>query len=192
MTPFAFTSFPVLETGRLRLRRILPADADAWLAVWNHPDVMRHLIDFQQPTTDLDEVNSLIQWADDILKNQSGMRWAVTLKPDATLIGSCGFHLYSRANRCAEIGYELHHDYWRRGIMLEALSDLLRFGFEAMQLHRIEANVTVGNEASAGLLRRLGFKQEGTWRDKVYSRGRFHDLWQFSLLEQDWRATAPR
>lgn len=70
--------------------------------------------------------------------------------------------------------------------MLEAVSAMLRFGFDQMNLHRIEANVTVGNEASASLLCRLGFKLEGTWRDKVYARGQFYDLWQFSLLEDEY------
>lgn len=106
-----FHAFPELETERLRLRRILPEDAEAWLAVWDHPDVMRYLIDFDQGTTDLADVNEIIDWADGIFSRQTGMRWAITLKPDDRMIGSCGYHLYSSANRCAEIGYELHYDY---------------------------------------------------------------------------------
>ncbi len=187
MTPFDFVTFPELETERLLLRRITPHDADAWLAAWNHPDVMRYLVDFEHTTTDLEEVKEIIQWADDIFAQKSGLRWAVALKPASTMIGSCGFHLYSRTNRLAEIGYELHHEYWRRGIMTEALEAVLRFGFDRLDLHRIEANVTVGNEASAGLLRSLGFADEGTWRDKVYARNQFYDLWQFSILEDEVR-----
>ncbi len=186
---FDFERFPTLETDRLRLRRITAADAEAWLAVWNHPAVMRYLIDFDRDSTDLDEVRGIVDWADQVFADHTGIRWAISLKPDATMIGSCGFHLYSQAHRCAEIGYELHRNYWRRGLMTEALRALLRFGFHDMNLHRIEANVTVGNEASAGLLRSLGFCQEGTWRDKVYARGQFHDLWQFGLLEDEYTRT---
>jgi ribosomal-protein-alanine N-acetyltransferase len=183
MTDSIFDSFPILETPRLRLRQIAKSDAAAWLAVWNHPEVMQFLVDFEEPQTDISEVHGLIAWADGMYLQETGLRWAITRKPDDTLIGTCGFHLYSSRNRCAEIGYELHHDYWRQGVMAEAVSAMLRFGFGPMNLHRIEANVTVGNEASAGLLRSLGFTMEGTWRDKVYARGRFHDLWQFGLLE---------
>ena len=64
LTTFTFEIFPVLETDRLRLRRITANDADAWLDVWNHPDVMRYLVDFEHTTTDLQEVNEIIQWAD--------------------------------------------------------------------------------------------------------------------------------
>jgi ribosomal-protein-alanine N-acetyltransferase len=186
LNTFAFETFPELETEHLRLRRILPDDVEAWLAVFNHPNVLRFLIDFEQSWTENDEVNSIIQWADAIFAQKTGFRWAITRKPDNRMIGSCGFHLYSPTNRCAEIGYELHHDYWRQGIMTEALTTMIRFGFRQLNLHRIEANVTAGNEASAGLLRRLGFTMEGTWRDKVYARGQFHDLWQFSLLKHEY------
>jgi ribosomal-protein-alanine N-acetyltransferase len=70
--------------------------------------------------------------------------------------------------------------------MAEAVAVAVRFGFLRLRLHRIEANVTAGNAASAGLLKRLGFTLEGTWRDKVYARGQFHDLWQFGLLENEY------
>ena len=102
------------------------------------------------------------------------------------MIGSCGFHDYKPSHRSAEIGYELHHDYWRKGIMTEAVSELLRFCFNDLNLHRVSANVTVGNEASAGLLKSLGFTHEGTWRDCVFWRGAFHSLWQFGLLEGEY------
>jgi RimJ/RimL family protein N-acetyltransferase len=187
MTEFDFTVFPELGTERLHLRRIKQADTEAWLAVFNHPEVMRYLTDFGHSTTNLNEVESIIKWTDDIFTQQTGIRWAITLKPDSRMIGSCGFHLYKRRDRCAEIGYELQHDYWRQGIMSEALSAVLEFGFKQMQLHRAEANVTEGNQPSGGLLRRLGFKLEGTWRDKVFARGQFHNLWQFGLLENEYR-----
>ena len=76
------------------------------------------------------EVNEIIQWTGDIFANRTGLRWAITHKPATTMIGSCGYHLYQPAHRCAEIGYELHHDYWRRGLTREALTAMLRFGFD--------------------------------------------------------------
>ena len=147
---------------------------------------MRYLIDFET-APDEGAVWSIIEWANEIYAQQSGIRWAVTLKPDSTMIGSCGFHLYNPANRWLEIGYELHPDYWRQGLMSEAVSAVLRFCFDRLRVHRIEANVTVGNAASAGLLRHLGFVLEGTWRERVFWRGQFHSLWQFSILEAEYR-----
>lgn len=187
MSMYDFEVYPVLETERLILREIRPDDAVAWQDVFNHPDVMRYLIDFDTGETDLNEVGDIIKWAQDIFKAKSGFRLAITCKPDDVMIGSCGFHVYEKQHRSAEMGYELHRNFWRQGLMREAVMALLTFGFEAMNLHRIAADVTEGNMASAGLLKNVGFTQEGTWHDKVFSRGQFYDLWQFSMLEDKFR-----
>ena len=189
MAGFDFEETPVLCTARLRLRRIVPADLHAWAEIWNNPQVMRHLIDFDSVPSD-SEVWSIIEWADRIFREKTGIRWAITLPPSERMIGSCGFHLYDARHRWLEIGYELHNGYWRQGIMREAVAALLQFCFDRLDAHRVEANVTVGNEASAALLRRLGFTHEGTWRERVFSRGSFHSLWQFGLLEQEYSGNA--
>jgi len=183
---FDFGTVPILETERLLLRRIRADDLSAWLDIWNHPDVRRYLIDFET-APDEAEVGSIIEWADEIFERKTGIRWAVTLKPDDRMIGSCGFHLYNPVHRWLEIGYELHHRHWRKGLMSEALSAVMRFCFHRLKVHRIEANVTAGNAASAGLLRHLGFTLEGTWRERVFWRGQFHSLWQFGILESEYR-----
>ena len=104
------------------------------------------------------------------------------------MIGSCGFHLYERRHRRAEIGYELHSDYWRRGIMSEATQAVLQFCFERLGAHRLEADVVEGNSASAALLKKVGFTLEGVWRDRVFKRGAFQSLWQFGLLAPEFHA----
>ena len=71
--------------------------------------------------------------------------------------------------------------------MTEALGEVLRFCFDCLMIHRVEADVTVGNAASAALLRKLGFVLEGEWRERVYSRGAYHSMWQFGLLEPEYR-----
>lgn len=186
MSAFDFSTFPMLETERLMLRRIVPDDVEAWLDVWHNADVMRYMIDFEADPTTTEDVIPIIEWADTIFNKQTGIRWAMTLKPADMMIGSVGFHLYAKIHRCAEIGYELHPDYWRKGLMFEATQGVLDFCFNQLNLHRAEANVTVGNIASAELLKKLGFTQEGTWRDKVYNQGQFKSLWQFSLLENEY------
>lgn len=183
---YEFEVFPILETPRLILRQITSEDTQAWLDVWQNDDVLKYLIDFET-TPDEAEVRSIIGWVDSIFEAKTGIRWAITLKDEDVMIGSCGFHLYDKTNCWAEIGYELHYEYWRQGIMSEAVKELMRFCFDVLGLHRVEANVTVGNSASAKLLESLGFMLEGAWRDKVYWKGSFHSLWQYGLLEKEYR-----
>ena len=184
MREFDFSVIPTLETERLRLRRIVADDAQDWLNILSHDEVRRYLVDIEQ--VNFDEINNIIAWTEEIISNQSGIRWAITLKPDDKLIGTCGFHAYDKANQRLEIGYELGADYWRQGIMREAVRAVVDFAFNTLGVHRVEADVTVGNDGSSGLLKNLGFTHEGTWRDRVYAHGRFYSLWQFGLLKDEF------
>lgn len=188
MSNFDFSTFPVLETERLILRRILKTDIDDWIALLSNKEVRRYLVDFEDNNPAFDDISEIVDWADEIFAEKSGIRLAITLKSDDTMIGSCGFHAYDRGNQHLEIGYELGHEHWRKGIMSEAVSAILKFCFDELAVHRIEADVTVGNEGSAGLLKSLGFTQEGTWRDRVHARGQFYSLWQFGLLKSDYQS----
>lgn len=69
--------------------------------------------------------------------------------------------------------------------MSEALQAMLDWGFEHMQLHRVEALVHPQNTASLALLKRLGFKTEGTLRDAGFWNGQRHDLRVLGLLAQE-------
>ncbi len=183
---FDFSEIPPLETARLRLRRIHTSDCVDWLAVFNSPGVVNWLTDFEgSPRREV--IQGFIDWAGAIFAAQTGIRWALTRKPDDRLIGTCGFHLYEPKHRYAEIGYELHADYWRRGLMSEALAAVMRFCFDRLRLHRLEADTTEGNAASAALLQKLGFSLDGVLRERVFWRGGHHNLWLFSLLEPEYR-----
>ena len=186
MTDFDFSEIPTLETERLRLRRIRRADCDDWLAVLNSPGTIDWLSDFESAPR-REEVEGIVDWADTVFAERTGIRWALTLKPDDKLIGTCGFYDFAPAHQRAEIGYELHSDYWRRGLMSEAVEAVMRFCFDWLLLHRLAADTTEGNVASAALLQKLGFSLEGLLRERVYFRGTHHNLWLFSLLEPEYR-----
>lgn len=188
MAQFDFAETPTLETQQLILRRITADDHHDWLAVWHSPGVLDYLIDFQGAPNDA-VGREIIQWAERVFLDKTGIRWAITLKPADRMIGSCGFHLYDRAHRRAEIGYELHSDFWRQGIMTEAVGALLEFCFADLQTHRVEADVVEGNAASAALLKKAGFTLEGVWRERVYQRNVYQSLWQFGLLAPEYRAS---
>ena len=68
--------------------------------------------------------------------------------------------------------------------MTEALSAILQYGFGTMELNRVEAFVTDGNERSLGLLKKAGFVAEGCLRDYEWARGKFQDQWICSILRQ--------
>ena len=187
MTPFDFSEVPTITTDRLLLRRISERDRSDWLSVFNSPGTLDYLIDFERAPRD-NVMVEIIDWAERIFRERSGIRWAITIKPQTTMIGSCGFHRFDPNSRRAEIGYELHSAYRRRGIMAEALTALLAFCFDRLCLHRVEADVTEGNLASAALLKKLGCTLEGVWRERERWRGGYQSMWQFGLLAPEYRA----
>ena len=181
----AWSTFPVLETERLLLRALTLADAAAHFRIWADPAVMAG--HSAVPYTDVSESEEFIQRHARVFASREGIRWAVTRRTDGHLLGTCGYHHLELPHYRAEIGYELHPDYWGQGFMSEAVWAVLGHGFLDMGLHRVEATVDPDNATSASLLRRLGFTEEGYLRERFYTNGRFTHDWFFSMLAHEYR-----
>lgn len=177
-----FSTFPELETERLLLRQLQPEDAADLLRVFGDDEVTRYydLYSYQS----VDEAREMIDFFAESFELERGIRWGIARKQDNVIIGTCGY-VWLRRFR-GEIGYELGRAHWRQGFMSEALDAILAFGFEALDLNRIEALVMLDNVASAGLLRGLGFEEEGVLREHDFFKERFHDMRCFSILRRDF------
>jgi [ribosomal protein S5]-alanine N-acetyltransferase len=104
------------------------------------------------------------------------------------VIGTCGYHAWVKTHQRAEIGYELARSYWGQGVMAEAISALLAFGFAEMGLNRVEAMVLTGNIASARFLEKLNFQKEGLLQEYEFIQGKARDVLLFSMLRKDFLA----
>jgi ribosomal-protein-alanine N-acetyltransferase len=181
----AFPEFPRLATERLVLRPIEPDDADAILALYGDDAVAQYL-DIDTIRT-LDEARLLIRLSNNRFQDGLGIRWAIALRDQPRLIGTCGYNTFDHESRRSEIGYDLARAYWRRGIMSEALGAVLRYGFTTLDLHRVEATVAPENIASRRLLEHLGFREEGLLRQRSFYRGRYVDDMYFGLLRAEYQ-----
>src|SRR6478752_7515719 len=104
-------------------------------------------------------------------------------------IGECGFHTWNKTHMRAEIYYIKRADaYMRKVFMTEALEQVIKYGFENMELHRIEALIAYSNIPSLKLMGRLGFVFEGTMREDYVVNGKSEDSDCYSLLKQEWQA----
>jgi len=179
----AFQTFPQLETKNLLLRRIHPSDAGALFKILADDEVTRFYDD--DAFTDISQARDQIEAWETSFKNKGCIRWGITRKEKGTMIGSCGFYGFHTWYQRASIGYELARYCWRQGIMTEALSAMLNFGFDELELNRIEAVVMPENTASIIMLEKLGFRNEGLLEEyeKWGSKG-FVDLCMFALLRQ--------
>jgi ribosomal-protein-alanine N-acetyltransferase len=115
-----------------------------------------------------------------------GTRWGIDIKGRPGLVGTCGLFSWNRGWRKCTLGYELARAAEGQGYMSEALSTVINWGWSEMALNRIEAQVHPENMKSISLLENLGFVAEGKLRQVGFWGGSFHDMVQYSLLNQDW------
>ncbi|WP_255595018.1 GNAT family protein [Lysobacter sp. BMK333-48F3] len=174
----------VLTTQRLSLRPLRPDDAPALLAICSDPQVMRYWS--SPPWEAIGQAEALI--ARDREAMASGQYLRLGIERDGGLIGYCTLFQLDAQNRRAELGYVLAAAAWSQGYMREALRALLDYGFDALDLHRIEADTDPRNRASVRCLERLGFVREGLLRERWIVAGEVSDTALYGLLRQDWRA----
>jgi [ribosomal protein S5]-alanine N-acetyltransferase len=175
--------FPTLETERLILREITPADSGDIFAIYSDEEVMRYW--GSPPHRSMAETRMMIEGVAASYLAREGIRWGIARKPDDRLVGSCGLWRIVRRHFRAEIGYELSRSAWGQGIMAETIEAIARFGFVSMGLHSIEAQVDPENARSARLLEKARFKLEGRQRENFYYNGRFTDTLLYGRLCQD-------
>jgi len=115
--------------------------------------------------------------------------FAVVLQGTGELIGGCGLHI--SGSRQGEIGYCFNHLYWGQGYATEAAGAMLSFGFQQLGLHRIYATCRPDNLGSAKVMQKNGMKYEGHLREHLWHNGKWHDSYQYSLLESEFNTTEP-
>lgn len=175
-----FNSFPVLETERLILREISQKDVKEVYEIYSSVEAMRYF--GKHPMKAIEEAEERINETSTAFQFKEGIRWAITFKDSDNLIGSAGIWRLLKEHLRGEIGYELMPEYWKKGIMFEALREIINFGFIQMNLHTIEANIDPQNSASLKLLEKLGFEKEGHIKDSFYFNGKFEDTAIYSLI----------
>jgi ribosomal-protein-alanine N-acetyltransferase len=174
-----FHTFPTLETERLILRQLTETDAPDVFLFLSDEETMRYYD--PEPLTRLEQAAKSIERHQKRFAQQEALRWGIILRGENRVIGNCGY-VWDADNLNASLSYILLKQYWKKGIMTEALTAIIQFGFEHIHLHRIEALVAYPNLASARLLEKLGFQEEGRLRDRQYTHHQFVDERMFALI----------
>ena len=102
------------------------------------------------------------------------------------MVGTLGFNNFQKEHR-ANIGYDLQFNFWNKGIITETLREVIKFGFNELEINRIEAEVMQDNIASERVLIKLGFKMEGVLRDWMYWNEKHYHMTMFSLLRNEYK-----
>ncbi|MES2278908.1 MAG: GNAT family protein [Bacteroidota bacterium] len=150
--------FPTLFTDRLALRALVPADREELMKLRSDEQVNKHLN--RPPTTTLADADAFIQKIDAVMQHKQGVYWVISLKDKPVLIGTICYYNLLPEKDMAEIGYELSPDWQGKGLMQEAINEVIRYGFEVMGLKIITAMPHPANESSVKVLKRTGFVRD--------------------------------
>jgi ribosomal-protein-alanine N-acetyltransferase len=180
MLALNFRPFPELVTDRLVLRQLDLQDANELFLMRSDERVMRYL---DRPRLQsVEEAGAFLEKVIGEELRNDAVTWAITLKGETKMIGNICFWQIQKQHYRAEVGYMMQADYHGQGIMLEALSKVLDYGFKLMNLHSVQANVNPANTASIKLLERFGFVSEAYFKEDYYYNAKFLDSAIYSLL----------
>ena len=172
---------------RVSLRPVAEADIDDLLEINGDEEVTRFL-----PYATWRSREDGLAWLERTRKLEAtgtGRQLVVVRAADAKVVGTMLLFKFDAASARLELGYVLGRAYWGQGLMREALEALCAHAFSAMAIRRLEAEVNPDNEASNGLLRRIGFRLEGTLRKRwVAKGGPPYDTNFYGFLAEEWQA----
>jgi len=182
MLEFNFSPFPALETPRLFLRRIDKYDVDQIFTLRSDAKNMKFI---PRPLLkNHKEAKKQIILGDQQIDLNLGINWALTLKPNKELIGIIGFYRTKPAHFRSEIGYMIFPKFRGKGLVSEAIKVVVKFGFNVMKLHSIEALIDPDNIASEKVLQKNGFVKEGYLKENEFFDGKFLDTVIYSRLKK--------
>ncbi|MDD2674730.1 MAG: GNAT family N-acetyltransferase [Flavobacterium sp.] len=182
MLTINFSPFPNLETERLLLRRVDANDINEIFALRSNPETMKYI---PRPLVKTDEdALEHIAMIDSKIDSNEGINWAITLKDNPKLIGVIGHYRIKPENYRAELGYMLLPEYHGKGIVSEAVKEVVKYGFQMMKLNSLEAIIDPENHASAKVLEKNGFVKEAHLKEYEFYEGRFLDTVIYSILNK--------
>ena len=175
-----------IETERLILRRFREDDAEAMFRNWaSDPEVTKFLT---WPTHESVDISGVIisDWIKSYEKDDS-YNWAIELKEIGEVIGSIGSVNNSEEINRVHIGYCIGRKWWNKGIMSEALSAVIRFFFEEVQVNKVESRHDVNNIGSGRVMQKCGMTYEGTLRQSDKNNLGISDVAYYGILRSEYK-----
>lgn len=177
-------NFPILQTNRFDLIEINDSHLENIFELYSDQRVTKYfdLI----PLKNKSEAQGEVDFYRKRFMDNIGIRWGIAFKNKTEIIGTLGYNKVIKDHK-GRIGYDLQYNYWGKGIMSEALEAIVNYGFDKLELNRIEAEVMQGNIGSEKLLTKLQFQKEGILKNWMYWNNDFYDITMFSLIKSDYQ-----
>lgn len=175
---------PVLETERLRLRKLTMRDAQDIYDYGRDPLVAKYVL--WEAYRNVGEARAYLRYMLRKYRNTEPASWGIELKSSGKIIGTIGYMWIQSDNAAAEVGYSLARAHWGQGIMTEALQAVIDYAFTSLRLNRVEAIHEPENPASGAVMRKCGMTEEGTLRQADRNNQGICDVTWYGILAGEY------
>ena len=179
-----FLKMPEMESERLKFRSIKKKDVNDIFEYASDPRTSKFLM--WDPHDSLEYTKKFIEIVLSNYKSGEYNDWAIVLKDSKKMIGTCGLTRIDERNGVVEIGYVISPDYWGMGIATEAAKKIVKFAFDELGANRVEARFLYGNEGSLAVMKKIGMKFEGYFREALFVKGKYRTVGVSAILRKDY------
>ena len=174
-----------IETERLILRKFDYTDDENMLKYWTSDPAVQSM--YAEPVyTTKPEVKELLDKYIGAYEKNDYYRWAILLKETGECIGQIAYFLVDGNNHFAEIEYCIGVNFQRKGLATEATLAVIQYGFDKINLHKVQICHKSTNIPSRKVIEKCGFVYEGTLRDFFYVDGQYVDRLYYSILKDEF------
>ncbi|HTK28666.1 MAG TPA: GNAT family protein [Vicinamibacterales bacterium] len=177
---------PALAGRQVVLRELRISDAPSLLAMLSSEEVSRFMS--PAPAT-VEGYEQFIAWAERQRREGTLVCFAITLKGFDTAIGLFQVRQLDTNFSTAEWGFAVGSPFWGTGVFADGAALVLRFVFDTIGAHRLEARAALKNGRGNGALLKLGAVQEGVLRKGLVRNGQAYDQILYAIVRDDWRAS---
>ncbi|MEI8131522.1 MAG: GNAT family protein [Leptolinea sp.] len=177
----------ILETARLILRPLERKDMAIFSAYRSDPSIARHQ-GWEAPYSE-EQAERFIEEMQSVTPGEVG-QWfqlGLELKVNGLLIGDVAFQILKNNRRTAEIGMTLSQAFHGQGFGAEAVTELVRYLIDDLEMHRVIANCDPENHAAYHLLEKVGFRREGYFAESLWFKGYWASEYWYGILDREWK-----
>jgi len=170
------------ETETIIIRPLELSD-EPTLRKWINDPRVRATLNHRPPMNEMRER----EWIESLYKSDRDYEFGIVAKESGKLIGTCGLHGVSAINRTVTYGLMIGDvDAWGKGYDTDATRWAVRYGFNQLNLNRINLHVLANNLAAIRVYEKAGFVREGTSRQAIFRDGKYIDIHWYAVLRDEW------
>jgi len=173
-------NFPTLKTENLLLRQFQQSDIENVFLGLSHPDIIKY---YGVSYDTIEATQEQMTFFAELEKNETGIWWAICSLDNTIFYGAGGLNNLSKEHHKAEIGFWLLPSFWGKGLMQEAMPIICDYGFQQLNLNRIEGFVESKNSNCKKAMAKLQFQYEGTMHECEIKDGDYISLDIYAMLK---------